>query len=196
MKIISTDAKRSVMAHELDLTTEACTDHAMLSVTNLGGIETATVKFSPGVTILPGRNATNRTSLLRALNGALGGTAPTLKSDTDEGQITLTLGDDEFTRTYTRTGSGITSDGTPFADDETLVDSFITLLEDNPARRAVERGEDLHDVIMRPVDTETIERRIHDLRAEKEALEAKHDRVEKRRDTVPQLEERRHTLHE
>jgi DNA repair exonuclease SbcCD ATPase subunit len=186
----------SIMAQQSEPTTDTDTSHATLSITNLGGIDTATVEFSPGVTLLTGRNATNRTSLLRALNGALGGTAPTLKSDADEGHVTLTLGDEEFTRTVTRTGAGIERDGTPYTDAETLVDSFVTLLEDNPARRAVERGDDLHDVIMRPVDTEAIERRIRDLREEKQELEAERDRVEQRRDTLPQLEERRHTLQE
>lgn len=179
-----------------DLTADKTNEQATLSVTNLGGIETTTVEFTSGVTLLTGRNATNRTSLLRALNGVLGGTATTLKSDADHGQVTLRLGDDEFTRTYTRSGSGSTSDGTPYTDAESLVNCFVTLLEDNPARQAVKRGDDLHDVIMRPVDTEAIEQRIHDLRQEKEDLEAERDRVQQRRETLPKLEERRHTLQE
>jgi DNA repair exonuclease SbcCD ATPase subunit len=184
------------MVQKLNLPTDENADNAILSVSNLGGIENTTVEFSPGVTILVARNATNRTSLLRALNGTLGGTAATLKSDTDNGHATLTLGDDEFTRTYRRTGSGTTSDGTPYTDAVTLVDSFVTLLEDNPARRVVERGEDLHEVIMRPVDTEAIEQRIQQLREKKEEVEADRDRAQQRRDTLPQLEERRHSLEE
>jgi len=184
------------MTQRSEPTTDTNASHATLSVTNLGGIDTATVEFSPGVTLLTGSNATNRTSLLCALNGALGGTATTLKSDADEGHVTLTLGDDRFTRTITRTATGIERDGTPYTDAETLVDSFVTLLEDNPARRAVERGDDLHDVIMRPVDTEAIEQRIRDLRQEKQELKAERDRVEQRRNTLSRLEERRHTLQE
>jgi len=182
------------MVQQSERSVDTDTRHTTLSVTNLGGIDSTTVEFTPGVTLLTGRNATNRTSLLRALNGALGGTATTLKSTADDGQVTLTLGDDEFTRTYTRTSTGIGSDGTSYTDDDTLVDSFVTLLEDNPARQAVERGDDLHDVIMEPVDTEAIERRIQNLRQEKQSLEAERDRVEEQRDTLPQLEDRRQTL--
>jgi len=183
------------MANSNAIVDEA-TEHATLSVTNLGGIDMTTVEFAPGVTLLKGRNATNRTSLLKALNGALGGTAATLKSDADDGQVALALGDDEFTRKYTRTGAGVTTEGTPYTDVDTLVDGFVTLLEDNPARRAVERGDDLHDVIMRPVDTEAIEQRIRDLRQEKQDIDAERDRIDARRDTLPELEERRQTLQE
>ncbi|MFQ3320495.1 MAG: DNA repair exonuclease SbcCD ATPase subunit [Natronomonas sp.] len=184
------------MTRQSSTTAETHARHATLSVTNLGGIDSTAVEFAPGVTVLTGRNATNRTSLLRALNGALGGTAATLKSDADDGQVTLALGDDEFTRKYTRTGAGITADGTPYTDADALVDGFVTLFEDNPARRAVERGDDLHDAIMRPVDTEAIEQRIRDLRQEKQDLEAERDRIGARRDTLPELKKRRQTLTE
>jgi recombinational DNA repair ATPase RecF len=40
-----------------------------LSATNIGGIDDTDVTFQPGVTVLAGRNATNRTSLLQALMG-------------------------------------------------------------------------------------------------------------------------------
>ena len=47
--------------------------HAKLSVENIGGIDTTEIAFSPGVTSLTGRNATNRTSLLQALMATLPG---------------------------------------------------------------------------------------------------------------------------
>ena len=71
---------------------------ATIAVRNLGGIDTCEVTFRPGVTVLAGRNATNRTSLLTTLAGVLGGTGPTLKSDADEGSVTLTLDGSEYTR--------------------------------------------------------------------------------------------------
>jgi recombinational DNA repair ATPase RecF len=44
--------------------TRATEEHAELSVENVGGIDSAEIALSPGVTLLTGRNATNRTSLL------------------------------------------------------------------------------------------------------------------------------------
>lgn len=55
------------MAQRSKSTTDRDTEHATLSVTNLGGIDATTVEFAPGVTLLTGRNATNRTSLLLSL---------------------------------------------------------------------------------------------------------------------------------
>jgi recombinational DNA repair ATPase RecF len=42
---------------------------AEIHAENIGGINDTTVSLSPGVTALTGRNATNRTSLLRAFMG-------------------------------------------------------------------------------------------------------------------------------
>lgn len=183
------------MVKELDSSDEiADTEPATISINNIGGINQCEVEFTPGVTILQGRNATNRTSLLRALNGILGGTAATVKSDANKGEITLTIGDEKYSQTYTRTGNSITTDGETYTDNETLVDLFITLLEGNPARRAVERGDDLRDVIMRPVDTDAIEQRIRDLKREKKDIEAELDRVEKRYEKLPNLEEQKQTI--
>lgn len=44
-----------------------------VSVRNLGGIESEELTFERGVTLLTGRNATNRTSVLRSVAAGLGG---------------------------------------------------------------------------------------------------------------------------
>ena len=74
-----------------------------LTVENIGGIDHTNATFSPGVTVLAGRNATNRTSLLRALMAALGSEHVSLKSDTDEGHVELEIGDSTYIRTLSRT---------------------------------------------------------------------------------------------
>ena len=78
-----------------------------LAVENMGGIDSCAIEFQSGVNLLTGRNATNRTSLLRAVTGVLGGTSATLKSDADEGHVTLTIGDREYSRRYNRTETGV-----------------------------------------------------------------------------------------
>ncbi|SER38077.1 archaea-specific SMC-related protein [Natrinema salaciae] len=170
------------------------TDVARLHVENIGGIEDCSVELKKGVTLLTGRNATNRTSLLQAITGVLGGTAATLKSDADSGQITLELGEETYTRTYERTGAGIDSSGDPYETNEEIIDLFISLLENNPARLAVERGDELRDLIMRPVDTEAIEQRIRTLQTEREELSAELESVERQSKRLPTLEERRQSL--
>jgi predicted nucleic acid-binding Zn-ribbon protein len=170
---------------------ESATGPATLTASNIGGIDRAEVSFSPGVTVLTGYNATNRTSLLQAINGVLGGSEATLRSNADEGRVSLTIGDEEYTRTYTRTGSGVSTGGEPFSDAPELVDRFVSLFGDNDVRRAVTGGDDLHDLVMGPVDTAAIERRIRDLQAEREELQTERSRVVERRNELPELEQRR-----
>lgn len=169
-------------------------ERVKLAVENIGGIDNCSIEFQSGTNLLTGRNATNRTSLLRAVNGILGGTNATLKSDADEGSVTLTVGDREYSRQYKRTGSSVQVTGEPYEDNNELIDLFISLLEDNPARLAVERGDDLRELIMRPVDTTKIEQRIRHLKSEREEISDELDRIERRSKKLPTLEEQRQTL--
>jgi len=167
-----------------------------VEVENVGGIDACDVTFSSGVTVLTGQNATNRTSLLKAISGALGGSAPTLKSDTDEGRVALTVDGESFTRTYERTGTSVRVGGDPYTEESTLVDLFASLLADNPAREAVERGDDLREIIMRPVDSAAIEREVRELERRRDSIDDELSQLERDRDRLPKLEERRTSLRE
>jgi len=142
-----------------------------LDVVNIGGIDEKHVTFQPGVTVLTGRNATNRTSLLQAIMAALGSDHVSLKADADEGSVSLSWGGDTYTRTLTRDGETVVTSGDPHLDDPELSDLFAFLLESNEARRAVVRDDDLHELIMRPVDTEEIQNEIEALVAEKQRID-------------------------
>jgi chromosome segregation ATPase len=167
-----------------------------LSVADIGGIDNTNVTFQPGVTVLTGRNATNRTSLLQALMGALGSEHVSLKGDAEEGHIELTVGDETYTRTLTRRNGTVVTSGEPYLDDEEadLADLFAFLLESNDARRAVARGVDLRELIMRPVDTDAIQSDIDQLEAEQRDIETELDELDSLADRLPDLEERRTSL--
>ncbi|MBP1986840.1 archaea-specific SMC-related protein [Halolamina salifodinae] len=168
---------------------------ATLHVQNIGGITQCTVPFSPGITILTGENATNRTSLLTALNGVLGGSEATLRSDADSGHIELSFNDtDTFTRTYERDHGQITTSGDPYCEDEDLVDAFCTLLEHNDARDAVERGENLRDVLMRPVDTHAIRRQIREKTSDRDELQSRLRNIDQQVDQEAALSDRKEAL--
>ena len=171
-------------------------DEVRIQVENVGGIGACDVSFSSGVTILIGQNATNRTSLLKAISGALGGTAPTLKSDADSGRVALTIAGETYARTYERSGSSIMMDGTPYTEDSTLVDLFACLIAENPSRRAVERGEDLREVIMRPVDSAAIEREIQDLERRRDSIDDEISGLSHDMKRLPELEEKRVSIRE
>jgi chromosome segregation ATPase len=167
-----------------------------LSAEDIGGIDNTNVTFQPGVTVLTGRNATNRTSLLQALMGALGSDAVSLKGDAEEGHIELSVGDTTYTRTLTRRNGTVVTSGEPYLDDEEaeLADLFAFLLESNEARQAVARREDLRELIMRPVDTDAIQTEIDQLEAEQRDIESELDDLESIADRLPELEEQRESL--
>src|SRR6056297_667458 len=162
---------------------------ATVAVENLGGIESATVRLADGVSVLTGRNATNRTSLLRAIGAAIGGSTGALKADADRGSVTLSIDGAEYTRTFERDGETVRVSGEPYTDEETLVDQYSCLLADNPARSAVSRGdaEALRSFIMAPVDTDALEATI---RRTRRAIESLRDDQAAAKQTI----ERRPTL--
>lgn len=162
-----------------------------VAVENVGGIDETHVEIPPGVTVLSGRNATNRTSFLQALMAGLGSSYPSLKGDADAGRVELAIGDEVYTRTLTRRGSDVVFGGEPYLDDPEIADLFAFLLENNEARRAVARGDDLREIIMRPVDTDQIEAEIRELEAEKEDIDTQIESLDSLEATLPELEQKR-----
>ena len=167
---------------------------ASVAVENIGGIAETEVDLPPGVTVLTGRNATNRTSFLQSVMAAVGSNDVSLKGDADEGSVELTLNGDTYHRTLRRNGDRIAFGGDPYLEDSTVADLFAFLLESNEARRAVVRGDDLRDLLMRPVDTEEIKAEIDRLEREREAVEDQLDELDSLKEELPALEKRKQQL--
>jgi predicted nucleic acid-binding Zn-ribbon protein len=169
---------------------------ATLDVRNVGGIDETTVEFEPGITVLTGRNATNRTSLLRSIMAVMGSDDASLKADADEGRVELGVGEERYVRTFTRQNGTVTTDGDPFLDDPELADLFAFLLESNESRRSVARSDDLRELIMRPVDTEAIQSDIRRLEREKSRVDDELDELDELKGELPKLERKRNRLTE
>ena len=170
-----------------------------LRVQNVGGIDETTVELPPGVSVLAGRNATNRTSLLRALMAALGSDDASLKGDADEGFVELTVGEETYTRRLVRREDGVVLEGDPYlsGDEVDYADCFAFLLETNDARQAVvSGGRDLREVLLRPVDTDAIERELRERVRERREVEAELDRLEGAPDRLEEARKRRAELAE
>ncbi|WP_246989684.1 archaea-specific SMC-related protein [Halorientalis marina] len=167
---------------------------ATVMVENIGGISETEVEIPPGVTVLTGRNATNRTSFLRAIMTAVGSNDVSLKGDADEGEVELTLDGETYNRTLQRGNDALQLDGNPFLDDSTVADLFAFLLESNEARRAVIRGDDLRELLMRPVDTDEIQAEIDRLERERDEVETKLNELDSLKGELPGLEEQKQQL--
>jgi len=162
-----------------------------LSVENIGGISDTTVEFEPGVTVLSGRNATNRTSLLRAIIAALGSDDVSLKSDADEGHVEMVIDAETYTRRLIRNSGTVTSEGNPYLGDPELGNLFAFLLATNETRQAVLTDQDLREIIMRPIDTRAIKNEIESLKGEKARLDEELTELSRLKDELPELEEER-----
>jgi predicted nuclease with TOPRIM domain len=167
---------------------------ARLEARNIGGIDQTDITFEPGITVLAGRNATNRTSLLQALMAALGSEAVSIKADATEAAAELTLDGTTYTRTYRRKGDVVVSAGDPYLDDPTEADLFAFLLATNPARQAVITDDDLRELMMAPVDTDTLQTQIDEVADERDAVVAELNELDELKSRVPQLEAQRTQL--
>jgi len=167
---------------------------ARFAVENVGGIDETAVDVPPGVTVLAGENATNRTSFLQAVQAGLGSQNASLKGDADRGRVELQIGGDTYERELVREHGHVTFQGEGYLDDPTLADLFAFLLDDNEARRAVERGSDLREIIMRPVDVEAIRAEIEELEAEKDSIDDQFAEIGNRKADLTDLEQRRTSL--
>ena len=100
----------------IDTKTEESIDKpCQISVQNLGGIDSLESEIQPGISLLVGRNATNRTSLLRSIAAGLGGyqSAARLKTDSGSGAVELTIDGENYSRKFTRNGRTVTKGGEP-----------------------------------------------------------------------------------
>lgn len=178
-------------------TEPAATDTSCrIRIQDLGGITTTERSLPPGISILAGRNATNRTSFLRSVAAVLGGdhSAARLKTDSDDGRIDLAVDGESYSREYTRTGQRVQKSGSPYTEESALVDTFVALFADCPARRAVVDGTALRDILMAPVDTAEIQRRISQLTEKRADLDEVIERGKRRKAELPELEQRRGSI--
>ena len=175
-------------------TQEVTREEVRLQAENIGGIEQTDITFDPGVTILTGRNATNRTSLLQSIMAVLGSERASLKGDADSGRVTLQIGDREFTRTLERRQDGVSFGGDPYLEDAELANFFAFLLESNEARQTVALGQDLREIIMRPIDANAIQAEITQLKAERDDIEDSIAERKSLKEQRPSLEQQRADL--
>lgn len=173
---------------------ESVTSSITVQAKNIGGIDSTDVLLQPGVNVLTGRNATNRTSFLQTIMAALGSRRSSLKGDADAGHVELSFDDEQYTRYLERRNGEVVFDGDPYLEDPELADLFAFLLESNEARRAVRGSEDLRELIMRPIDTDEIEAEISMLEAEKRDLDDRLEQLSRLGTELPDVEDRRVTL--
>lgn len=170
------------------------TETADFTVENIGGIDYTEIEIPPGVSVLTGPNATNRTSFLQSIMAAMGSTQATLKGDAEEGYVQLNLGQEKYKSELTQAGDTVYISGDTYLDDASIADLFAFLLESNEARQAVASGGNLREIIMRPVDVDELKHKIKQLETEKGDINDKIASIESKKKELPKLEQRRNAI--
>jgi len=169
-------------------------DSVHLAVENVGGIDDTELTLEPGVTVLAGHNATNRTSLLQSLIAAMGSSQATLKRDADEGYVRLTYRGETYERKLVRQNGTVQFTGEGYLPNPEVAELFAFLLETNQARKSIADSGQLRDVIMQPVDSDAIEAEIDRLGQKKEELSEELATIESRESDLTELERQRDNL--
>ncbi|MFB6283412.1 MAG: hypothetical protein ABEK59_05690 [Halobacteria archaeon] len=161
-----------------------------MEVENLGGIESDSFVFNLGVNILTGPNSSNKTSVLEALSCVLGGSKGSLRAEADNGCVKLEVGEDNYVVEFERHNGKVVKSGETYLENAGEEELFGFLLEDNPPRVAAEKGENLYDVMMDPINTNEIEREKRRQIQKKETKQKKIREIEEKKSKIPEHKER------
>lgn len=161
-----------------------------LDIRNIAGIRRGSTSLEPGVNAVRGSNWQGKSSLLAAVKTAMG-TESTLTEGADEGHVRLETDDGTITVELRRDGDDVVRDGEPMLSDEydaARADLYAFLDETNEIRRAVRDGNNLEELLTRPLGFENIDERIAEYKHEREQVEAELDRATEAARKLPGVE--------
>lgn len=167
-----------------------------IEIENIAGITRGSGIIDPGINTLSASNWQGKSSFIRAIETVFG-TADALTAGKDEGAVTLHLDGDTYTVRLTREHRTVVRHGQPVLEDEydqTLVDLFAFLGEDNEVRRAVRNDENLADYLTRPLELEDIDAQIRSLGDQKQVVESDLAEAKRRANELVSVRQRKSEL--
>lgn len=167
-----------------------------LTIENVAGIRSGEATIEPGVNAVEASNWRGKSSLIAAVETALG-TATPLTAGADSGRVSLEADGETRVTELVREGGAVRRDGAVYLADEqdrVCAALFAALGETNEIRRAVREGADLEALLTRPLDLEDVDERIAELRAEREAVDRELEAAEDAASKLPAAQERVRSL--
>lgn len=161
-----------------------------VSLTNIAGIRQGQAELSSGINAIRASNWQGKSSFLAGIETLLGTSTPLTEGES-HGRAELETPDDTYQVELYRENGQVVRSGSPLLSDEhsrVCAELFAVLDETNPVRRAVRNGENLEDVLTRPLNFENIDERIADLRREREQIDTELTRAESAAERLPELE--------
>jgi DNA repair exonuclease SbcCD ATPase subunit len=132
-----------------------------VSVSNVGGIDDMSCTLDGPLAVITGPNASNKTSLLRAIAFGLGTSSIPVKNDATEARVELAIDGERAVRTARATDGGVELSGEPWldaGDDVERLEQFGCLLEFNDVRQTVRAGGDAEGTLKAPMNIDALER--------------------------------------
>lgn len=163
-----------------------------LTIDNISGIRHGTARLQPGVNAVEASNWQGKSSLITALGAALG-VHGQLTEGADQGGVKLETGSGVYETELVRREEEVERQGNAYLDDErarTCAELFAVLDGTNPVRRAVRAGEDLGDLLTRPLALEDLKEEIATRRAERDRLDRELDGINQAAEELTAVEER------
>jgi len=161
-----------------------------IDIERIAGILAGSATIDPGVNAVRGSNWQGKSSFIEAVKTGLG-TSTELTEGADSGRVEIQTPERAVTANLVRENGTVVRHGTPYLDAEYDViraDLFACLDERNDIRRTVRRGENLEDILLRPLDFQNIDEQIADLKREREQVDAELSQAEEASKRLPTVQ--------
>lgn len=162
-----------------------------LRIRNIAGIQQGTAVLEPGVNAVRAGNWQGKSSFIHALETVMGTETPLTEGE-DEGCVELETADATYAVELQRQDGTVIRDGRPYLADEynrICADLYGFLDDDNEIRRAVRSGENLEELLTRPLDFENIDEKIGRKKDERQSVETEIEQAQDAVDRLPAIRE-------
>jgi len=163
-----------------------------IEIENIAGILDGRATIEPGLNAVRASNWQGKSSFVASIKTALGVATP-LTEGQAEGRVHLDTPDSDIEIELVRENGAIRRRGQPYLTDEYDIirtDLFACLDERNEIRRTVREGDNLEEVLMRPLDFQNIDEQIADLQREREQVESELAQASEAKKRLPSVQEK------
>lgn len=167
-----------------------------IEVDHIGGITAGKTTLETGLNVVRGTNWQGKSSFVGAVETGLG-IPGTITEGSETGRVSLTGPNQSASVRLRRESDQIVLEGEPWLSDEydrIRAELYACLGEDNPVRRAVRNGENLEEVLSRPLDFENIDERIAELTRERDEIDSERATAQEAKSKIPALQDKIESL--
>lgn len=158
-----------------------------VEIENIGGIREGRATLESGINAVRGLNWQGKSSFIQALETGMGTEMPLTEGEV-EGGVSLETEDGRYDVTLKQRNGAVRRDGTPYLTeeyDQVCASLYAFLDDDNTIRAAVRDGQNLEELLTRPLDFEDIDARIGGLQTERRSVEAELERAKDAASELP-----------